>query len=138
MLLQAIVIDDSAYEVEKASQSFIRTHIFPDGCLPSTRVIARCLERRTDMRTVGLRDLTPHYAETLRRWRANVESVAPRLDQMGYDERFRRLWRMYLSYCEAGFTERRIGVVQMHLAKPSWRRQLGMADADDATLAVAT
>jgi cyclopropane-fatty-acyl-phospholipid synthase len=138
MLLQAIVIDDSAYEVEKASQSFIRTHIFPDGCLPSTRVIARCLERCTDMRTVGLRDLTPHYAETLRRWRANVESVAPRLDQMGYDERFRRLWRMYLSYCEAGFTERRIGVVQMHLAKPSWRRQLGMADADDATLAVAT
>ena len=73
MLLQAIVIDDRAYEVEKASPSFIRTHIFPDGCLPSLEVIARCLARHTDMRTVGLEDLTPHYPETLRRWRANFE-----------------------------------------------------------------
>ncbi len=37
MLLQAIVIDDRAYEVEKASRSFIRSYIFPNGCLPSLR-----------------------------------------------------------------------------------------------------
>ena len=41
MLLQAIVIDFRAYKVEKASRSFIRTHIFPDGCLPSLEVVAR-------------------------------------------------------------------------------------------------
>ncbi len=122
MLLQAIVVDDRAYEVEKASRSFIRTHIFPNGCLPSLAVIAGCVARRTDMRTVGLKDLTPHYAETLRRWRANFEAATPRLEDLGYDERFRRLWRMYLAYCEAGFAERRIGVVQMLLAKPGWRR----------------
>jgi cyclopropane-fatty-acyl-phospholipid synthase len=120
MLLQSIIVDDRAYHVEKASRSFIRTHIFPGGCLPSQKVIARCVARRTDMRTVGLRDLTPHYAETLRRWRENFER-STQLERLGYDERFRRLWRLYLAYCEAGFAERRIGVVQMLLAKPRWR-----------------
>jgi cyclopropane-fatty-acyl-phospholipid synthase len=109
MLLQAITMDDRAYRVERASRSFIRTLVFPNGCLPSQEVIARCVARRTDLRTVHLEDLTGHYAETLRRWRANVEAAAERLEELGYDERFRRLWRLYLSYCEAGFAERRIG-----------------------------
>jgi cyclopropane-fatty-acyl-phospholipid synthase len=138
MLLQAIVIDDRAYSVEKASPSFIRTHVFPNGCLPSLEVIARCLARRTDMRTVGLEDLTAHYAETLRRWRANFEAATGRLESLGYDERFRRLWRMYLAYCEAGFAERRIGVVQMLLAKPQWRAQVALADRPAAPLAMAS
>ena len=57
MLLQAITIDDRAYEVERASRSFIRTHIFPNGCLPSIEVIARCLARRTDLRMAHLEDI---------------------------------------------------------------------------------
>ncbi len=125
MLLQAITIDDRAYEVEKASRSFIRTHIFPGGCLPSLAVIARCVADHTDMRTVARKDLTPHYAETLRRWRANFEAATLHLEDLGYDERFRRLWQMYLAYCEAGFTERRIGVTQTTLAKPGWRKYAG-------------
>jgi cyclopropane-fatty-acyl-phospholipid synthase len=123
-LLQSIVVDDRAYEVEKASRSFIRSYIFPGGCLPSREVIARCVGQRTDMRTVGLEDLTPHYAETLRRWRAQFDSASERLGALGYDERFRRLWRLYLSYCEAGFAEHRIGLVQYLLAKPLCREEL--------------
>jgi cyclopropane-fatty-acyl-phospholipid synthase len=138
MLLQAITVDDRAYEVEKASRSFIRTHIFPGGCLPSLAVIARCVAQHTDMRTVGLEDLTPHYAETLRRWRVNFEAATARLEDLGYDERFRRLWRMYLAYCEAGFAERRIGVVQMTLAKPGWRKDAGHTSAYEAPRALAS
>ena len=138
MLLQAIVIDDRAYEVEKASRSFIRTHIFPNGCLPSLAVIARCVASHTDMRTVGLKDLTPHYAETLRRWRANFEAATARLEDLGYDERFRRLWRMYLAYCEAGFAERRIGVMQMTLAKPQWLQHAGPTSAYETPRALAS
>jgi cyclopropane-fatty-acyl-phospholipid synthase len=138
MLLQAITIDDRAYEVEKASASFIRTHIFPGGCLPSLAVIARCVAQHTDMRTVGLQDLTPHYAETLRRWRANFEAATVRLEDLGYDERFRRLWRMYLAYCEAGFTERRIGVVQMTLAKPGGHQYAGPTSTYEAPRALAS
>jgi cyclopropane-fatty-acyl-phospholipid synthase len=121
MLLQSIVIDDRAYEVEKASPSFIRSYIFPGGALPSLRVISRCVADETDMRMVGLEDLTPHYVETLRCWRDNFSAAGERLRELGYDERFQRLWRLYLSYCEGGFAENRIGVVQLLLGKPSFR-----------------
>ncbi len=125
MFLQAIVMDDRAYAVERESRSFIRTHIFPDGCLPSVEVIAKNLKRHTDLRTVHLEDLTPHYSETLRRWRSNFDVAETRLEEAGYDEAFRRMWRFYLCYCEAGFAERRIGLVQSVLAKPHWRGAVG-------------
>jgi cyclopropane-fatty-acyl-phospholipid synthase len=121
MALQAITVDDRLYDVEKASRTFIRTHVFPNGCLPSIEVIAREIARRSDLRMVDLEDLTPHYAETLRRWRANVEQHSVALERLGYDERFQRLWRLYLCWCEAGFEERRIGNVQVVLGKPRWR-----------------
>ena len=121
MLLQAITIDDRAYEVEKAAPSFINTYIFPDGCLPSLEVISRCVSRRTDMQALGLEDLTPHYVETLRRWRANFLRNVERAQALGYDLRFQRLWTLYLSWCEAGFAERRIGDVLLVLAKPRHR-----------------
>ena len=123
MLLQAITIDDRAYAVERASKSFIRTHIFPNGCLPSVEIIARCVARETDLRLTHFEDFGPDYAETLRRWRDSLERETERLEKLGYDERFRRLWRMYLCYCEAGFAERRIGVAQALLVKPRWSAQ---------------
>jgi cyclopropane-fatty-acyl-phospholipid synthase len=121
MLLQAITIDDRAYEVEKTSKTFIRTYIFPNGCLPSLATIRRTVARETDMRAMGLDDLTSSYVRTLREWRANFDANEQRLEELGYDDRFRRLWRLYLAYCEAGFAERRIGDVQMLLAKPGYR-----------------
>jgi cyclopropane-fatty-acyl-phospholipid synthase len=124
MLLQAITIDDRAYEVEKASKSFINSQIFPGGCLPSLEVIHRCVARRTDMRTVGLEDITAHYAETVSRWRHAFGDNASRAGELGYDLRFRRMWDLYLAYVEAGFRECRIGDVQMVLAKPEWRGRL--------------
>ena len=121
MLLQAIVIDDRAYEVEKSSRSFIRELIFPSGCLPSLEVISRCVARATDLRMLDLEDITPHYPETLRRWRETFLHGAERLEALGYDRRFRRLWELYLAYCEGGFRERRIGAVQTVLAAPGFR-----------------
>jgi cyclopropane-fatty-acyl-phospholipid synthase len=126
MLLQAITIDDRAYEVEKASKSFIKEYIFPGGCLPSMEVIMRNVARRTDLQAVGLKDITASYVETLRRWRENLAVHRPELERLGYDERFYRLWTLYLSYCEAGFAERRICDVQLLLAKPRWAAQVGI------------
>jgi len=121
MLLQAIVIEDRAYEVEKAGRSFINTYIFPGGCLPSLRAISHSLARVTDLRQVHLEDITIHYATTLARWRERFLASWDRIAQLGYDERFRRLWELYLSYCEGGFRERRIQDVQLLLAKPRYR-----------------
>jgi cyclopropane-fatty-acyl-phospholipid synthase len=121
MLLQAITIDDRAYDVEKATKSFINQLLFPGGCLPSLEEIHRRLAADTDMRTVGLEDITGHYVTTLRDWRRNFEAAEAELERRGYDARFRRLWQLYLAYCEGGFAERRIGDVQMLLAKPRFR-----------------
>ncbi len=121
MLLQAITIDDRAYEVEKASKSFINTHIFPGGCLPSLEVMHRCVAGETDMRTVWLDDITEHYRETLRHWRETFVASAKLAEELGYDLRFRRMWGLYLAYVEAGFRECRIGDVQLLLAKPEYR-----------------
>lgn len=137
MFLQAITIDDRAYEGEKASKSFINTQIFPGGCLPSLEVIHSCLAERTDMRTVWLDDVTQHYAETLARWRRAFLASSDRAEALGYDLEFRRMWELYLSYVEAGFLERRIGDVQTVFAKPEWRGALPGAPEGGARLAVA-
>jgi cyclopropane-fatty-acyl-phospholipid synthase len=123
MMLQAIVIDDRAYEVEKAGRSFINTYIFPGGCLPSMEVISRTVAKATDLRQVNLEDITAHYAITLARWRERFLEAAEAVTELGYDERFRRLWELYLSYCEGGFAERRIQDVQLLLAKPGYRAE---------------
>jgi cyclopropane-fatty-acyl-phospholipid synthase len=127
MLLQAITVADRAYELEKASRSFIKELIFPAGCLPSVEVIHRCVERVTDFRMLDLEDITDHYPETLRRWRENFVRSEKRAAELGYDRRFRRLWELYFAWCEGGFRERRIGDVQALLAKPSYRASSSFA-----------
>lgn len=121
MFIQAITIDKRAYEVEKASKSFINTHIFPGGCLPSLEVIHSCLADDTDMTTVWIDDITPHYAETVKRWRETFVASADLAAELGYDRTFRRMWELYLAYVEAGFRERRINDLQLLFAKPQWR-----------------
>jgi cyclopropane-fatty-acyl-phospholipid synthase len=137
MLLQAITIDDRAYEAERAAKSFMNTRIFPNGCLPSLEVIARSVAKRTDLQAVDLEDITAHYVETLRQWRHNFQAAASELAQRGYDQCFQRLWTLYLAYCEAGFAERRICDVQLLLAKPSWRAASNNPRSRTATIAVA-
>jgi cyclopropane-fatty-acyl-phospholipid synthase len=121
MLLQAITTSDRAYDVEKGNRSFMATHIFPGGCLPCSKVIAECVARHTDMRTLAAQDISAHYAETLRHWSERFAVRRAELPALGYDERFARLWELYLAYCEAGFRERRIRDVQVLLAKPGWQ-----------------
>ncbi|MBA2504599.1 MAG: class I SAM-dependent methyltransferase [Thermoleophilaceae bacterium] len=118
MLLQAIIFPDDVYEVEKASVGFINENIFPGGTIPSIEAIGRAAGRRSDLRLAALDDLTPHYAETIRQWREAFAAREDDLDRLGYDARFRRMWTMYLAYCEAGFLERRIRDVQALYAKP--------------------
>ena len=118
MLVQAITMPGRGLRAREANRSFINTQIFPGGCLPSMAVMADCVARVTRLRMQGVRDITASYVPTLRSWRERFEAQAARAAALGYDERFRRLWSFYLSYCEAGFAERRIGDVQVLLAGP--------------------
>ena len=76
------------------------------------------LARATDLRIVDLEDIGRHYAETLRRWAGNLASNADAVEALGVEPEFRRLWDLYLAYCEASFLERHISDVQLVLAKP--------------------
>jgi hypothetical protein len=62
-----------------------------------------------------------HLPRTLAIWRQRFDAAWPRIEELGFDERFRRLWRYYLSYCEGGFRSGRIDVGQIVLeASPAW------------------
>jgi cyclopropane-fatty-acyl-phospholipid synthase len=119
MGLQAITIADGSFERAKLHKEFIRTMVFPGGCLPSVTSIGASVARTSDLRIVGLEDIGAHYAETLRRWRTNLELQRPAVDRLGFDQRFWRFWTLYLCYCEASFMERHISDVQLVLARPN-------------------
>ena len=118
--LQSIVIDDSAYEIEKRTRSFANQVIFPGGCLPSIESIQSSIGSETDLRTVALEDISASYVLTLQAWRQRFEAATERLEELGYDDRFRRTWSFYLAFSESGFAETRIRDVQVLFAKPRW------------------
>ncbi|QOR41003.1 class I SAM-dependent methyltransferase [Billgrantia diversa] len=120
-LLQAITIRDQRFEAAKREVDFIKRHIFPGGFLPSHRAIIDGLTRHTSLNVLALEEIGLHYAHTLREWRHRFESNLDTVRRLGYDERFIRLWRFYLCYCEGGFLERTIGTCQLLLAKPGAR-----------------
>jgi len=82
---------------------------------------------------VALEDTTAHYPETLRRWRENLDANAAELAARGYDDRFQRLWRLYLCWWEVGFAMRRISDVQIVLGKPAWRGTVSVSDSRAGT-----
>ncbi len=124
MFLQAICVDDRAFQAEKATRSFANQLIFPGGCLPSVERIHRCLASETDMRDVWLEDISASYALTLRAWRERFTAASSRLADLGYESPFRRLWELYFALSEAGFLEARLSDVQMLCAKRGWQARV--------------
>jgi len=118
MALQMITARDDWYERYRRSVDFIQRYIFPGGLCPSLGAISAALGRATDLRITQIEDLTEDYAETLRHWRRRFLDRAEEVRALGYPERFLRLWRYYLEYCEAGFAERHTGTLQVVLDKP--------------------
>ena len=118
--MQAIVAADESFDRLKRHADFIKAAIFPGGCLPSVRALTTVAQSTAGLALTHRDDIGPHYAETLRRWRTNLETTMPELPHLGLDERFGRLWRFYLAYCEAGFDERYIGAVQLLYATPAF------------------
>ena len=80
------------------------------------------------MRVAALYDMSPHYPPTLRAWRERLQANWDRIEMLGFDEKFRRLWTLYFSYCEAGFLERRVQDRQLIFAGPKWRDEQRLLD----------
>jgi cyclopropane-fatty-acyl-phospholipid synthase len=113
-VIQTITIRDDLFAAYRKGTDFIQQHIFPGGMLPAKGEFRRQAERQG----LVVRDefaFGHDYARTLALWREAFEANWPRIAALGFDETFRRLWRFYLAYCEAGFRAGTIDVVQFEL-----------------------
>ncbi len=114
--LQIITIAEQLFEGYRSRPDFIQRYIFPGGMLPSeTR-----LKAQTDaagMEWSGVRRFAEDYARTLKAWAVAFDERWDEIRNLGFDERFKRLWLYYLGYCEAGFRTGRTDVIQLSLCK---------------------
>jgi cyclopropane-fatty-acyl-phospholipid synthase len=115
--VQTIVIDDALFERYVKSTDFIQQYIFPGGCLPCPREF-RAHAERAGLKVVDELAFGLDYAETLRRWRHQFMADKAQVLQLGFDERFIRIWEFYLAYCEAAFDQHNTDVIQFTLLKP--------------------
>jgi cyclopropane-fatty-acyl-phospholipid synthase len=116
VLLQVITIADERFENYRASPDFIQRYIFPGGMLPSKKHLYD-LVRNSGLDLVHSDWFGSSYAQTLEVWCDRFEQVTRDVQEMGFDERFLKMWHYYLSYCEAGFRFGRTDVGQLLLAK---------------------
>ena len=115
-LIQAITVEDHRYEQSRKEVDYIKRYIFPGGFLPSVSVISHHAGRQ-QLVMHDLFDMGYSYAQTLQDWRHLFMSQLDKVRAQGFDERFIRMWEYYLCYCEGGFSERAISVVQAHFRK---------------------
>jgi cyclopropane-fatty-acyl-phospholipid synthase len=114
--IQAITIQDSLFQTYRREVDFIQRYVFPGGMLPSPQVL-KALGDKFGVPVIRERIFGEDYAKTLSTWRNNFREAWPNLKPLGFDDRFKRLWEYYLSYCEAGFLSGNIDVRQVVFAK---------------------
>ena len=112
--IQVITIKDEKFEEYRRRSDFIQQYIFPGGMLPSIEILNQ-VTKKSGLNISKLEQFGKDYAETLRRWRRTFEQQKNRIQSLGFDQEFVKLWRFYLCYCEAGFDENEIDVVHLQL-----------------------
>jgi cyclopropane-fatty-acyl-phospholipid synthase len=115
--LQSILMPHDAMTATRRSWTWIHKYIFPGGIIPSLEAIERTLVAHTGLRIVERSHFGSSYAETLRRWRNTFGRQVDAVDELGFDEVFRRMWDFYLAYSEAGFRSGYLDVAQLVLSR---------------------
>lgn len=110
--IQTITIQEKMFESYRREIDFIRHYIFPGGMLPSPERFT-ATAKSIGLAQIGDRVFGPDYARTLAEWRDRFQTAWPKLTTLGFDQRFNRMWRYYLCYCEAGFQSGNIDVRQV-------------------------
>ena len=116
--IQAITIDEADFDGYRSGPDFIQRYIFPGGML-LTKTAMREFGERHGLVLENVETFRLSYARTLRLWRERFLEKWPVIAPLGYDERFKRKWVYYLSYCEAGFTEGTIDVGIYQYRRPA-------------------
>jgi len=115
--VQAITISNRLFPSYRRSVDFMQKHIFPGGILPCKSVMLK-QARGANLETMDQREFGESYSHTLRRWRQRFNERWNEISELGFDERFNRMWNYYLASSAASFKTQAIDVVQV-----SYRRQ---------------
>ena len=112
--IQAITIDDSLFDRYKTKEDFIQKYIFPGGFLPSKRKLYD-LSSSNGLEIKKYESYGSHYSNTLKIWRDEFLKKWEEISKHGFDNKFKRMWHFYLSYCEAGFKSKNIDLNQFSM-----------------------
>jgi cyclopropane-fatty-acyl-phospholipid synthase len=115
--IQAILMSDERMKTTRNTYTWMHKYIFPGGRLPSSEAIGRVLRDHTSLRVTNIAPMGPHYAHTLRLWREQFVANRRQVHELGFDDRFFRMWEFYLAYCEAGFRTGYLDVAQFRLER---------------------
>ncbi len=115
--IQGITVSEENFPAYQAGVDFIQRYIFPGGML-LTKEIMREQAQKAGLLLEKIECFGLSYAETLRQWRVKFEAAWPKIEPLGFDERFKKLWTLYFCYCEAGFAEGIIDVGIYKIRKP--------------------
>ena len=116
--VQTILIPDDRWERYRKTPDWIERYVFPGCLIPSLTALAVAATRSSRLLVHEVDEIGPHYAETLRRWRANFHGHIDEVRALGYDRHFERTWDFYLAFCEAAFRLRVLRDVQLTLTRP--------------------
>lgn len=116
VVIQGITIREDLFYSYRKSTDFIQQYVFPGGMLLTNTAFLEQGEK-SGMRLSNVYEFGLSYAATLKVWRENFQKAHPQVMQLGFDEKFIRLWNLYLSYCEGAFRAGRINVGQFLLEK---------------------
>jgi cyclopropane-fatty-acyl-phospholipid synthase len=117
MLIQTITMNENRFAKYVKDCDWTQKYIFPGGELASFSEILRSISRTTKLSMCESEDIGVHYVHTLNAWRDRFHNALPDVRQLGFDDRFIRMWDYYLAYCAAAFAERYISDVQLVFVK---------------------
>ena len=117
-VIQSITINHDAFQSYRDQPDFIQRYIFPGGMLPSMPMLQTPVTQ-AGLELVAENGYASDYARTLQEWRARFLASWPSLAGDKFDNRFRRMWELYLAYCEGGFRAGMIDVKQILLMHKS-------------------
>ena len=112
--IQVITIDDRYFDGYKKFPDFIQKYIFPGGMLPSMQVLKKPI-LQSGLKIDKIDSFGKDYASTLSIWKKQFNRAWPKISKLGFDDKFYRMWNLYLSYCEGGFKSGSIDVKQIKL-----------------------
>ena len=97
-----------------STDPWIDKYIFPNGMLPSIAQLGRATENLFVME--DWHNFGPDYEKTLLAWWKNFETRYCTLDKTRYDQRFFRMWKLYLMMSAGAFRARRMQLWQVVLS----------------------